>query len=111
MAAPVTIKGSFECQHDGTAAPTVGDPRLTVGGEKVVLFSGAALFGKYDQCGAPTPPGPCVATAALIPNPGASSRLTVGGNPVLLDSVHANSLPVALPLKSVAAGQSLVTAS
>lgn len=110
MAAPITVKGSFVCQHDGTASPTTGDPRLTLGGEKVVLLSGAALFGLYDKCAALTPPGTC-ATTAPLPGTGQSSRLTVGGNPVLLDSVQANSLPAGTPLKSVAAGQSVLTAS
>jgi hypothetical protein len=35
----------------------------------------------------------------------------VGGFPVLLDSVQATSLPAGTPLKSVAAGQSVLTAS
>jgi hypothetical protein len=111
MAAPITVTGSFVCQHDGTASPTAGDPRLTVGGDEVVLFDGATTFGPYAQCGAPTPPGVCVATTTLLPNPGRSSLLTVGTNPVLLGSVQASSTPAAVPLKSVAAGQSVLTAS
>jgi hypothetical protein len=110
MAAPITEKGSYVCQHDGTASPTTSDPRLTLATKKVVLVTGAALFGAYDQCTAPNPPGTC-ATTAPLPNTGQSSRLTVGGIPVLLDSVQANSLPAGTPLKSVAAGQSVLTAS
>ncbi|MCR6485060.1 hypothetical protein M8542_19720 [Amycolatopsis sp. OK19-0408] len=111
MAAPVTTKGSFGCRHDGTASPTASDPRLTIGGEQVVLFESVTAFGPYDKCGAPNPPGVCVATAVLLPNPGRSRLLTVGTSPVLLDSVQATSTPAAVPLKSVAAGNSVLTAS
>ena len=120
MANPVTVKGSFACVHGGTvslaAAPaTAADGRLTVNGEKAVLFPG--LFAgppfavPYANCGAPTPPAPCVSTTALTPNPGQSSRLTVGGAPVLLDSLQATSQAANTSLKSVAAGQSVLTAT
>ena len=117
MAAPVTVTGSFTCQHHGTASlaatapPEVTDKRLTVNRDKVVLFTGAAFFGPYDGCGAPTPPAPCVSTTALPANPGQSRLLTVGGAPVLLSSVQATSQLANTPLQSVSAGQSVLTAS
>ena len=121
MASPVTVKGSFDCAHGGTAkladAPgPVSDGRLTVGTDAVALFSAVGHVGPYDGCklNPPPPPPPCTATAvaeAPVPNPGQSGLLTVGGNPVLLDSLAANSLLANTPLKAVAAGQSVHTAT
>ena len=120
MAKPVTVKGSFTCAHDGTAslsaAPaTAADGRLTINGDKVVLFdglfAGRPFAARYDHCGAPTPPAPCFSTTALPSNPGKSGRLTVNGAHVLLDSLEATSQAAETPLKAVAAGQPVLTAT
>lgn len=122
MGKAVTIKGSFACAHSGTAkladAPVpVTDKRLTVSGDAVALFPGVGNVGPYNGCklNPPPPPPPCLATAlaeAPPPNPGQSGRLTVGGAPVLLDSLTADSLPAKTPV-TVDAGQAkaLLTAS
>ncbi|WP_370963854.1 hypothetical protein [Amycolatopsis sp. cg9] len=110
MAFPVTESGSAECDHHGAVSlPAVADRRLTVGGDQVVLFDGL-LTQPYLQCEAPIPPGKCVSTLPAPPDSGRAARLTVGGAPVLLDSMSASSLPAATPVK-LAAGQSVLTAS
>ncbi|MEU7790626.1 MULTISPECIES: hypothetical protein [unclassified Amycolatopsis] len=110
MAFPVTENGSVGCDHQGAVSlPAVSDGRLTVGGGKAVLFAGL-LQQPYVNCVAPSPPGVCVSTLPAPPDAGRSARLTVGGAPVLLDSLTADSLPSATPV-TVAAGQSVLTAS
>lgn len=110
MAAPVTDLGSVKCDHQGAVSlSSVSDKRLTVGGGKIVLA--AEVLGKpYVNCGAPTLPGPCVSTLPSPPTSGQSSRLTVGSDPVLLDSLQATSLPAGT-LVTITAGQSVLTAS
>ncbi|NBH03089.1 hypothetical protein [Amycolatopsis sp. SID8362] len=110
MAFPVTGNGSVECDHHGAVSlPAVSDGRLVVAGGKAVLFAGV-LTQPYAKCAAPSPPGVCVTTLPSPPDSGRAARLTVGGAPVLLDSLTATSLPSATPVK-VAAGQSVLTAS
>ncbi|WP_290060886.1 hypothetical protein [Amycolatopsis solani] len=110
MAFPVTENGSVECDHHGAVSLlAVSDGRLVLAGGKAVLFAGV-LDKPYANCGAPSPPGTCASTLPAPPDSGRAARLTVGGAPVLLDSLTANSLPSATPVK-VAAGQSVLTTS
>lgn len=107
---PVTIAGSVTCAHPPGAATLTSAAKLTVLGKPVLPFSAAANLGPYTNCAASSPPGVCVSTVVLPPNPGESSRLTVGGAPVLLDALQATSAPAATPV-TVAAGQTVLTAS
>jgi hypothetical protein len=110
MAAPVTDLGSVKCDHQGAVLlSSISDRRLTVGGGKIVLAT--EVLGKpYANCVAPSPPGTCVSTLPSPPTSGQSGLLTVDGDPVLLDSLQATSLP-AQTLVTVSAGQSVLTAS
>jgi len=112
MAAPVTTAGAVKCQHGG-AVELSSQAGLTVDGKAVVLFSLLALPASvYAGC---TLTQPCVATAPLPPPTpatpnGNSTKLTVGGEAVLLDSLTANSTPAGTSV-SVTAGQNKLTAS
>lgn len=113
MAHPVTPDGVFHCAHLGKGKPT-GTSKLTVGGEKPVLpFAAAAQVTTYSGCGNANAGGPCAATAPLPPtgNPGAATHLTVGGVPVLLDALTAQTSPPVGTLQSVDAGQTTLTAT
>ena len=72
MASPVTVKGSFDCAHGGTAkladAPgPVSDGRLTVGTGAVALFSAVGHVGPYDGWKLNPPPPPPQADNATVP--------------------------------------------
>jgi hypothetical protein len=112
MAALVTTVGAVTCQHGGSVQLS-SQAGLTVDGKPVVLFSLLALPASvYAKC---TLSQPCVATTPqppptpATPN-GNSTKLTVGGEAVLLDSLVAISAPVGTSV-SVMAGQSKLTAS
>lgn len=119
MAAPVTTAGSLTCAHGGLR-PLGSQARLTVEREPVLLFSSLDDSLTYVGCVFGSPPGskPCQVTTAPRPNPGASSLLTVGGAPVLLDALGATTenppaTPPPDPTKTVSvdAGQHKLTAS
>jgi hypothetical protein len=112
MAAPVTTGGSLSCPHSGSAALS-SSAKLTAQGKPVLPYAFAASAGPYSGCTFATNSGnnPCTTTTA---SGGQSTHLTVGGQPVLLDSASltavgaptATSFPV-----TIAAGQTKLTAT
>jgi hypothetical protein len=107
---PVTTDGSVTCAHPPGKATLTSDAKLTVKHQPVLVFSAAAKLGPYEGCTASSPPGVCASTVVLLPNPGRSRLLTVGGEPVLLAALQATSAPAATPV-TVSAGQTVLTAS
>ena len=85
------------CSHAGQAVPTVTDPRVTVSGQAVVT---QATLDTVAGCALPPPPaanGPCL-TASWVT---AATRVTAGGQPVLLTDSQADLRPTGTPLQVV----------
>lgn len=86
MALVLTTASSAGCMHEG-AVVTTGSAKLTVAGDGVLLDPGG--LGAIGGC--TTPPDastgniPCTAVASVTA--GRSSKLTVSGRPVLLDTL------------------------
>ena len=82
------------CSHAGQATPAAPNPRVTVMGQPVVTIASPYLV---VGCTLPPPPaanGPCV-TAQFVT---AATRVTVGGQPVLLLDSQAVCAPTGTPL-------------
>lgn len=105
MAAPVTTAGSFTCVDHGS--PTLkSNAKLTVDEKPVLPFAVVATLGTYKDCKFAN--GPCTATTVV--SGGSAGNLTVGGEPVLLDSIIANAGTPATPAAvTVVAGQEKLT--
>lgn len=91
----IQVGAAVQCVHGGDAFPTSQSARVTVAGQAVTtqptpwLVSGCAL---------PHPPaanGPCVAATWLT----ASTRVLVGGQPVLIHGSQAVCAPNGTPLR------------
>lgn len=94
------------CSHAGQAQPAVSNARVQVGGQPTV-----ALSAQYTIAGCTLPPppaanGPC-ATAQFV---SAATRVTSGGQPLLLLDSKAICTPTATPL-TITVTQTRVSAS
>lgn len=101
----IHLGATVECMHGGKAFPTSPNARVTIGGQPAATMSTLWLV---SGCALPSPPeanGPCM-TATWV---SASSRVRVGGQPVLIDDGHAVCAPSGTPLL-VRANQSRVAA-
>lgn len=113
MAAFVAVSnGDLACPHQGTRSLS-GFAKFTVGGSAVVRLSAVPGVAAYDGCTTKDSNGvahPCLTTA--VSSPGAT-RLTAGGQPVLLDSdtVTATNDLAVLSSVTVEPAQSKLTAS
>ncbi len=98
MAMVVSVGGIIKCSHGGQRRLTSGDSRLNVDGNNVVVqgqeiglsFAPAPPV-VITPCPVQTPagnPSPC--TATLAATSGISTKLTVGGLGVLLDTARGN---------------------
>lgn len=97
-----------QCSHGGTAQPTSVNPKVTVGGQPIVLATAT-----YAVSGCTMPPptagnGPCV-TAQFIPA-SAATKVTSNGQPVLLSASQATCIPTGTPL-IISTTQTKVTAT
>jgi hypothetical protein len=114
MAHPVTTGGSVTCANDGKAE-LKSTARLTVSGKPVLPYAALGSLGTYVGCTftSNTAQGPCTKTAPDPAGSGKAARLTVGGQPVLLDDAKAQTStpPPPLPIKGISAGQTKLTAS
>jgi hypothetical protein len=117
MPTPVAAGGAFKCTNSGTGTFTGGSSRLTVGGAAVlVLGQEASQTFLPLSCTAVAPgtgnPAPCATTQAAVPG-GASSKLTIGGTGVLLESATGLTDNAVVPStwSITAAGQSKLTVS
>lgn len=80
------------CSHAGQATPATPNPRVTVSGQPIVTVASPYLV-----AGCTLPPvagGPCV-TAQFVT---AATRVTAGGQPVLLLDSQAVCAPTGTPL-------------
>lgn len=94
------------CSHGGTAQPVVVNSQVTVSGQPIVTQSST-----YTVSGCSMPPpiagnGPCV-TAQFST---AATRVTAGGQPVLLSTSQATCVPTGTPLV-ITTTQTSVTAT
>ena len=83
------VGATVTCMHAGQAMPTKPEPRVKVGGQPVVT---QPTTYQIAGCTLPPPPaanGPCV-TAQFVT---ASTRILVGGVPVLLQDSQAVCVP------------------
>jgi hypothetical protein len=111
MAAPITTAGSFTCADSGS--PTLSSPaKLTVSGERVLLFSAAATLGPYVGCTFTVQGVVSPCTKTTVVSGGKASKLTADGSAVLLDSVEAQAgNPAPAAKATVEAGQTKLTAT
>ena len=97
MPGPIVHLGATViCAHAGQATPVVTSPRVLLGGLPV-----ATLASSYVVAGCPFPTasgGPCV-TAQFVT---AATRVTAGGQPVLLQDSVSVCAPTGTPLTVVA---------
>jgi hypothetical protein len=82
------------CAHQGSATPTAAFPRVTVGGQAVIL-----LTGPWTIAGCPFPPpptsnGPCVTgtfTSGTV-------RVTASKQPLAIQAAPGTCVPTGVPL-------------
>jgi hypothetical protein len=90
MSNVLTESSDVECGHQGTVGVT-GAPKLTVGGNKALLQTGVAGQ-SVTACTTPnapaaTPPTkPCQTVVSVLPV-SLARKLTIGGQPVVLDTL------------------------
>lgn len=80
------------CSHAGQAQPTTSNPRVTLGGQQLVV-----LTTTYTVAGCPLPPqagGPCVSAQWIV----GATRVFAGGTPVLLQDSQSVCVPTGTPL-------------
>ena len=80
------------CSHGGQAQPTTPNPRVTLGGQQLVV-----LTTPYTVAGCPLPPqagGPCVTAQWIV----GATRVIAGGTPVLLQDSQSICVPTGTPL-------------
>jgi len=85
------------CAHAGQAQPVASNPRVKVGGQPVVTIANT-----YTVAGCTLPPpnvanGPCV-TGQFVSS---ATRVTAGGQPVLLQDSQSICAPTGTPLSIV----------
>lgn len=117
----LTTASSVTCSHGGVVA-TSSDAKLTVGAAKDAVLLPAGVAGKSFKAESPCPivdslPGTKHCTNVAIVTGGTSSKLRVGGEPVLLASLTGmtDGLPPPPPpasqLGRAVAGQATLKAS
>jgi hypothetical protein len=85
------------CSHAGQAQPTVPNPRVKVSGQPIVTMTAPYMVA---GCALPPPPaanGPCVTAQWVV----GATRVTAGGQPVLLQDSQAICAPTGTPLMVV----------
>lgn len=88
------VGATVQCSHGGQATPTVPDPRVTVSGQAVTTQPNPYVVA---GCSMPPPPngnGPCVTASWIM----GATRVTAGGQPVLLLDSQAICTPTGTPL-------------
>jgi len=86
----VTKDSTVVCAHQGTVTLVPSQTKLTVGGAAVLVagdIAGKPIGGCLTVPSIPAGTVACAATASELPG-GTAHQLTVGGKPVLLDSVN-----------------------
>lgn len=91
------VGATVQCAHGGQAQPVALGPRVLVSGQPVVTIASVYLVA---GCVLPSPPagnGPCVSARFVT----AAQRVTVTGQPVLLQDGQAICEPTGTPLLSL----------
>ncbi len=88
---------TVQCMHGGQAQPTVTSQKVKVGGQSIVTQSGTYTIAGCSYPPPPTANGPCV-TAQWV---SAATRVTVGGEPVLLQDSNAVCTPTGTGLNII----------
>lgn len=115
MAGVTDLATSLQCAHSGSKTPS-STAKLTLKGSSVLVAAELTGFPWDGMCQYTAPNGtkkPCESVTVVVP--GTSSRLTVGGRPVLLTSVSAitDNLDAGLPSRlaiTPASGHTTLTA-
>jgi len=108
MAGVVITSGVLKCSDSGQATMT-SSAKLTVSSTAVVLATDLSTFKPYTGCQFKTPNGtPKVCASTTTTSGGTAQKLTVGGKPVLLDDLKAQTDN--LSSVTLTAGQSKLTA-
>ncbi|AIE86497.1 hypothetical protein [Fimbriimonas ginsengisoli] len=82
----LTVNSTVQCAHGAKIALT-SDAKLSVGGAKVLLLAGIQ-GATVNGCTNPTDPNTSSLTCATVATAtGTATKLTVGGKPVVLDSL------------------------
>lgn len=97
MPSVLVVGGVLACSHQGRAKLSSGDSRLTVDGKDAVVRGqevgisfASGSPGVQSPCPFSTNAGPSPCAATLAATAGVSSKLTVGGVGVLLDTASGN---------------------
>ena len=88
------VGAQVKCAHGGQAQPMVPTPNVRVSNQAIVTMSSPYTVA---GCAMPPPPaanGPCVSAQWLV----AATRVTAGGQPVLLLDSQALCAPTGTPL-------------
>jgi hypothetical protein len=88
------LGATVECAHGGQAQASASSPRVLVDGQPVVTTASSYLI---TGCALPPPAGPCVSAHFVT----AAQRVTVMGQPVLLQDSRAICDPTGAPLVPV----------
>ena len=89
------VGATVQCIHGGRATPTVQNSRVLVGGQPT-----ATLSGPWVVAGCALPPsagGPCVTAQWTV----GTTRVTSGGQPLLISTGSATCAPTGSPLLTV----------
>ncbi|MEA2843545.1 MAG: hypothetical protein QOJ69_1216 [Actinomycetota bacterium] len=90
----VHLGAIVQCVHGGRAQPTSHSARVTVGGQPVATMGPPWIVSGCALPPPPAAPGPCVTATWLT----ASTRVRVGGQPVLVQDGQAVCAPSGTPL-------------
>ena len=82
-----------QCSHGGSAQPIVGIPRVKLGGSPVLTVAS-----QFVVSGCPNAPGGAQLPCVLATFAQGATRVKVMGNPVLLDSSPATTMPTGVTL-------------
>jgi hypothetical protein len=85
MGKPLTESSDVKCAHEGTVSIT-GTPKLTVSGHPVLLRRGV-VEKSISDCTPPTNNTPPCLTVTTILLESQAQKLTVNGQPVILDTL------------------------
>ena len=107
MAKVLTTDSTIDCGHEGTVG-TSSSAKLRVDGAAVLVETGVAgkTIAGCTQTGGP--PTPCTAVAAI--SSGRATKLTAGGQPVMLDTLSGTTNGAPVGALSATAGQDRLTA-
>jgi hypothetical protein len=83
------------CAHAGQAMPATPNPRVTVAGQPTVTMAAVYTIAGCALTGTPNPP---CATATFLTS---ATRLTSGGQPLLLQDSRSTCVPTGTPLTIV----------